>query len=55
MIKLTREQAEALKAFLDAFDLHTTGIWSTIEEAMVEMGIDDPETALEDARNALSQ
>jgi hypothetical protein len=56
MIVLTREQADTLKAFLDAFDLHTTGAWASIEEAMRDdFGIDDPETALEDARGALSR
>lgn len=56
MVTLTRQQAEALKAFLDAFDLHTTGAWAPIEAAMrEEFGIDDPEDALEDARQALAQ
>lgn len=56
MITLTREQAETLKAFLDAFDLTTTGAWGPIEQAMIDdFGIEDPEAALEDARAALSR
>lgn len=55
MKTLTDDQAAALLAFLDAFDLHTTGVWCVIEEAMrEESGIDDPEAALAEAREALS-
>lgn len=54
MKTLTQEQADALKAFLDAFDQTTTGAWTAVEEHMREnWGIDDPETALEAARAAL--
>jgi len=52
---LTDEQATALLAFLDAFDMHTTGVWAVIAESMrEEFGIDDPEEALAEAREALS-
>jgi hypothetical protein len=56
MVTLTKEQAYALKSFLDAFDLHTTGAWATIAESMrEEFGIDDPEAELEEAREALTK
>lgn len=56
MKTLTSEQASALVAFLDAFDLTTTGAWAGIESCMRDdFGIDDPEAALADAREALSQ
>jgi hypothetical protein len=55
MKELTPEQVAALIAFLDCFDLYTTGAWAPIEAAMrAEFDIDDPEAALEDVRNALS-
>ena len=51
---LQDKQAEALVAFLECFDLYTTGAWARIETAMQEdWGIDDPETALAEARLAL--
>ena len=51
---LTEDQVTALLAFLDAFDQTTTGAWSAIEEHMRESwGIEDPETALEAAREGL--
>lgn len=54
MKTLTNEQAETLFAFLECFDLYTTGAWSSIEEGMrAEFGIKNPEEALEDARKAL--
>jgi hypothetical protein len=54
MKTLTEEQATALTAFLECFDLHTTGVWAVLMEAMrEEWGIEDPEAALEDARGAL--
>tara|TARA_Y100000815_G_scaffold219984_1_gene205823 strand:+ start:389 stop:556 length:168 start_codon:yes stop_codon:yes gene_type:complete len=54
MKTLTDEQARALVAFLESFDLVTTGVWAPIEEAMQEQfGIADPEEALADARAAL--
>jgi hypothetical protein len=53
---INREQAQALIAFLDSFDLHITGAWATIEQAMRdEFGIDDPESAIESARSALQE
>ena len=56
MKTLTSEQASALVAFLDAFDLTTTGAWAGIESCMRDdFGIDDPEAALAEAREALSQ
>lgn len=55
MKTLTREQVAALIAFLDAFDLTTTGAWAGIEAAMRDdFGIEDPEAALQDVREALS-
>lgn len=54
MKTLTKEQVEALLAFLDAFDQRTTGVWSGIEEHKKEnWGIEDPESAIEAAREAL--
>jgi hypothetical protein len=50
---LTREQAEALAAFLAAFD-ELTGAWVHVEKSMREdWGIEDPEAAIESAREAL--
>lgn len=54
MKTLTKEQATTLLAFLECFDLHTTGAWASIEEAMRDdWNIDDPETALAEAREVL--
>lgn len=54
MIELTKEQAHTLSAFINAFELNVTGVWPTIENAMREdWGIEDPESALEDAAQAL--
>lgn len=54
MKHLTDEQATVLRAFLDAFDLQATGVWTSIEKAMRDdFGIENPEEALEDARDAL--
>jgi hypothetical protein len=54
MKTLTSDQAEALLAFCECFDLLTTGAWQPIEEAMREdFGIEDPEAALEEAKEAL--
>ena len=54
MKTLTAEQANALSAFLDGFDQTTTGAWSPIEEHMRDnWDIEDPEAALEEAREAL--
>ena len=51
---LTSEQATVLLAFIEAFDLTTTGAWAPIESEMREnWGIDDPEAALQDVRQAL--
>lgn len=51
---LDDEHATTLTAFLDAFDLHTTGVWAVIARAMRdEAGIADPEAALAEAREAL--
>lgn len=52
--ELTEQQAAALLAFLETFDLHTTGVWALLAEKMTEeWGIEDPESALEDAKQAL--
>ncbi len=54
MKTLTDEQAHAIRSFMEAFDLTTTGVWTGIEECMREsFGIEDPEAALEDAKSAL--
>ena len=51
---LSREEAQTLIAFLDAFDLCVTGAWSNIEATMRDdFGIPNPEEALEGARVAL--
>lgn len=54
MKTLTKKQAEVIRAFLDAFDLTTTGAWAGIEACMRDdFGIEDPEAALEDVKAAL--
>ncbi len=54
MVVLTEGQVETLVAFLETFDLRVTGVWPLIEEGMREdFGIDDPETDLEQIRQAL--
>lgn len=54
MITLTDEEATALEAFCESFDLLTTGAWAPIEEHMRDAyAIADPEAALEAARRAL--
>lgn len=54
MKTLTEAQAQAVHAFMECFDLHTTGVWPGIESAMIEdFGIEDPETILEEAKEAL--
>lgn len=55
-VTLSAESAAALAAFVDAFDLHATGVWAGIEEAMRDdFGIDDPEEALRVAREELAR
>ena len=54
MKTLKEEQAEAVFAFMECFDMHTTGAWVAIESAMIDdFGISDPEDILEDAKQAL--
>ena len=54
MKTLTAEQAAAIYAFMECFDLHTTGAWTAIEAAMRDdFGITDPEEILEEAKEAL--
>jgi hypothetical protein len=54
MKTLTSKQVDALLAFLDCFDMYTTGAWSQIEEHMREdFGIDDPEEAMEEIAEEL--
>ena len=54
MITLTDEEATALEAFCESFDLVTTGAWAPIEAHMRDAyAIPDPETAIEKARRAL--
>ena len=56
MVTLSKEQAVALLAFLNAFDETTTGAWAQIEEYMKENGgVDDPEEAMEEIRNELQK
>jgi len=51
---LTDEQAAVLVAFLRSFEDRTTGAWALIEAGMREdFAIDDPESALQDAVEAL--
>lgn len=53
MRTLTEEQATALSAFLDAFDL-VGGFWARVEQVMRDdFGIADPEVALEEVHRAL--
>lgn len=53
---LNEAQVAALMAFLNAFDMTVTGAWPGIEQCMrEEFGIEDPEAALSDAREALSE
>ena len=55
MKALTPQQIATLIAFLDAFDLTTTGAWAGIEACMRDdFEIANPEAALEDARAALA-
>ena len=53
MITLTSEQAHTLLTFCEAFDLRTTGCWLDIKDEMQIMGIEDPESSLEDAKQVL--
>jgi hypothetical protein len=54
MKMLTEEQADVLRAFLECFEQHTTGVWATIEEHMREdYGIDNPDDALEEVAELL--
>lgn len=52
-VTLTEEQATALEAFCESFDMNTTGVWRDVARGMREQGIDDPETALNEARAVL--
>lgn len=55
MKTLDAKSADALIAFMECFDLYTTGVWARIEAGMREdFGIEDPETALEHARAQLT-
>ncbi len=54
MKTLTNEQAAVLLAFLEAFDMTTTGVWAGIEACMRDdFGIDSPEAALTEVRDTL--
>ena len=56
MVNLSKKQAEAILAFMECFDLYTTGVWSKIEEKMIDdFGIEEPEKILEDAKQSLMQ
>jgi len=55
MKTLTEEQAQAITAFFEAFDLHQSGLWPVIEKVMKEeWGIDDPDAAITEAREAIA-
>ena len=55
MPRLTNEQAKVLDAFISSFELYVTGAWPAIEKGMRDdFGIDNPEEALEEAKQALS-
>lgn len=54
MKTLTEEQAQTLIAFIEAFELVGNGWWAPVAQMMRESyDIEDPETALEEAREAL--
>ncbi|MCJ1902295.1 hypothetical protein MR829_18195 [Paracoccus versutus] len=54
MIILTDAQAQALRAFIETFDLHASGVWPEIKEGMREdFGIEAPASVLEDVRRVL--
>lgn len=54
MVILSNDQADALAAFCECFDLYTFGAWAAIEDGMREdFGIVDPEGALEAAKRVL--
>jgi hypothetical protein len=56
MPRLTNEQAKVLDAFISSFELYVTGAWPAIEKGMRDdFGIDNPEEALEEAKQALQQ
>jgi hypothetical protein len=52
MTLLTADETATLCALLVALD-DVTGIWPRLEAAMLDVGIDDPETAIEALRTAL--
>lgn len=53
-VSLSRDQAAAAIAFIEAFNLHTTGVWCAVEAGMRDsFGIADPEAAIDDLLNAL--
>ena len=52
-ITISKKQADVLRAFLDSYELRGPG-WPGIEQGMREdFGVQDPETDLENAREAL--
>ncbi|MBF0168801.1 MAG: hypothetical protein HQL45_14335 [Alphaproteobacteria bacterium] len=48
---LTNDNMDTLRALMVALD-EVSGIWGAIEEALIEQGIDNPETAFEALRKA---
>lgn len=51
--QLTQAHKDALLAFMEAFDMTTTGAWNAIADHMIEAGIADPDGDLEAAKEAL--
>lgn len=55
MTTLTTDQANTLLAYLECQDLYGPG-WPAVETGMRDdFGVEDPESALEDAREALQR
>jgi hypothetical protein len=55
MIKLSENHIQTLVAFLDSFDMALTGAWPAVDAMMRdEFGIDDPEGAMAEIREALA-
>lgn len=54
MVALSKHHADVLIAFMESFDLRTTGAWAQVEEGMREdFGIEDPEGEIEEIKSFL--
>ena len=51
---LTREQVATINAYMTAIELCVIGVWPAIEGEMQNLGIADPETALEELQEFLN-